>query len=56
MNEIYKLIQIGEHLAKVCDMLESMLPDDDRADKAHSLIKHAVYLLEIIEIELEDEE
>ena len=54
MDDIDKLIQIGEYLAKVCDMLECMLPDDDRADKAHRLIKDAVYLLEIIETELEE--
>ena len=56
MNEIYKLIQINEHLDRVCDMLECMLPDDYRADKAHGLIKDAAYFLEIIETELEGEE
>ena len=56
MNPIDQLIHIGEWLARSKDALESILEDDDRADKAHKHLCDAQYLLQLVYDELEEDE
>ncbi len=53
MNPLDHLIHIGEWLARSKDALESILEDDDRADKAHKHLCDAQYLLKLLYDELE---